>query len=595
MDVPKFTTRYLTVKPLMITSLEKGAILTPDDLSNNYMPYCIDQLQNYNPVFSTFFDVSPVECQDIGLNHKYLVHDLESVFDTQTGKIIPKPVFVKFAPLLDPIKYMTGKYERATQALYGAVKNLPTCSPDDNSACLPKIKDSNNASYVDNFFNYLSNQLCNHHKFVHGIEYYGSCLCVQDKFKMNITDDLEYLSESQYFIDNYNKLYTTTHPYISEFVKNTTSSRANKNRIMISESGDHNISAVSISNDDLGEIDALSIQDDLIDNVNLVYEKSANVIECVHTGSINDGSEGSMSDGSDESNSDGSASNSDDGSSVWETETSDSNDDTGDEESESGSESEEDEVFQYAYVNNFPVQMIFLEKCDGTLDELFVKKQIEGEEGMAMLFQIIMTLVLYQKTFHFTHNDLHTNNIMYNTTDIEYLYYKYKNTTYRVPTYGKIYKIIDFGRAIYRYNGKLLCSDSFANGGDAATQYNCEPYEDTNKPRIDPNYSFDLCRLACSIYDFIIPENMSPDKYTEFQTTICRWCTDDNDKNVLYKKNWDERYPGFKLYKMIARTVHRHTPDRQLDSPSFQIFRLHQRDCREPVMDFDKIPSYVTV
>ena len=28
-----------------------------------------------------------------------------------------------------------------------------------------------------------------------------------------------------------------------------------------------------------------------------------------------------------------------------------------------------------------------------------------------------------------------------------------------------------------------------------------------DKPRIDPNMSFDLCRLGCSIYDFIIHDN----------------------------------------------------------------------------------------
>ena len=35
---------------------------------------------------------------------------------------------------------------------------------------------------------------------------------------------------------------------------------------------------------------------------------------------------------------------------------------------------------------------------------------------------------------------------------------------------GKIYKIIDFGRAIYNLNGVRYCSDSFHPKGDAATQ-----------------------------------------------------------------------------------------------------------------------------
>ena len=50
------------------------------------------------------------------------------------------------------------------------------------------------------------------------------------------------------------------------------------------------------------------------------------------------------------------------------------------------------------------------------------------------------------------------------------------------------------------------------------------------------------------------------------------WTKDDKDRNVLYKKNGDERYPDFKLYKMIARTVHKHTPQAQLQGHFFDRF-----------------------
>ena len=128
--------------------------------------------------------------------------------------------------------------------------------------------------------------------------------------------------------------------------------------------------------------------------------------------------------------------------------------------------------------------MICLEKCDGTIDLLFENEEINEENGSAALLQIIMSLLTYQKAFQFTHNDLHTNNIVYKETDEEYLYYKYNNKYYKIPTYGKIYKIIDFG-SIYKYQGKIFCSDSFAQGGDAATQYNCEPFY--NKTNLELN------------------------------------------------------------------------------------------------------------
>ena len=34
-------------------------------------------------------------------------------------------------------------------------------------------------------------------------------------------------------------------------------------------------------------------------------------------------------------------------------------------------------------------------------------------EWKSILFQILIMLITYQKVFSFTHNDLHTNNIMY--------------------------------------------------------------------------------------------------------------------------------------------------------------------------------------
>jgi hypothetical protein len=185
---------------------------------------------------------------------------------------------------------------------------------------------------------------------------------------------------------------------------------------------------------------------------------------------------------------------------------------------------------------------------------------------------------------------------MWNETDEPYLYYKFSGKTYRVPTFGKIFKIIDFGRSIYKFSGKTFCSDSFSPDGDASSQYNCEPYFNDKKARLEPNYSFDLCRLGTSLYDFIFDEGKEPDKKNmdSFQRTIYRWCTDDNGYNVLYKKNGEERYPGFKLYKMIARLVHKHTPEAQLEIAPFCNYQyksnIHANS--DFIIDIDSIPDY---
>ena len=70
-----------------------------------------------------------------------------------------------------------------------------------------------------------------------------------------------------------------------------------------------------------------------------------------------------------------------------------------------------------------------------------------------------------------------------------------------------------------------------------------------SKPRLDPNYSFDLCRLACSMFDYVVEDISEVKELTKknpYIRIIVDWCTDDNGINVLYKNNGAERYPEFK-------------------------------------------------
>jgi hypothetical protein len=265
--------------------------------------------------------------------------------------------------------------------------------------------------------------------------------------------------------------------------------------------------------------------------------------------------------------------------------------------SESSYESDLEEEKLFLTLQKFPVQVICMENCESTLDELIINTDLSHDEWMSLLMQIIMTLITYQKLFSFTHNDLHTNNIMYIPTNKKYLYYLYKKKYYKVPTFGKIFKIIDFGRAIYKFDNKIFCSDSFQTGGDAVTQYNTEPYFNDKKPRLEPNFSFDLCRLACSIFDYVIDDmdNIKNIHSCEpIVKIIVEWCTDDNGINVLYKNSGAERYPDFKLYKMIARCVHNHNPTTQLDRPEFNKFVTTKNVVeKSDVINIDDLPVYI--
>jgi hypothetical protein len=263
------------------------------------------------------------------------------------------------------------------------------------------------------------------------------------------------------------------------------------------------------------------------------------------------------------------------------------NDDDDTESSWDSDEDEEEEVIE-ATIPKFPVQVICMENCENTLDDLIFSNDLSNEEWLSALMQIIMTLITYQKAFSFTHNDLHTNNVMYNETDKKFLYYRFNGKVYKVPTFGRIFKIIDFGRSIYKVNGKTYCSDSFSPGGDASTQYNTEPYFNEKKPRLEPNYSFDLCRLACSIFDFMVDDIKDVKKCAKdpVKKIIIDWCLDDKGVNVLYKNDGTDRYPDFKLYKMIARFVHNHTPQAQLDRPEFKAYEF-TGEVKGDIMDID--------
>ena len=605
MSKSSFQVHYSKPRPIDIDNF--GSTTDSTENLSSYRPFQIQDLQLYNPVYNRFFDMTHQNYDKIALNHQYHMVDPTHVFCSKTQSVIEKPVFIKFSPLLDPFRYMIGKYDVKDPK----IRSLPKIDSTDETV-LNKILSPHNASYVDCFFNYLTSGLLHHHDFVHGVDFYGSYLGIQKQFKVCATDDLDYLQNSNFFNKHHGNLFTIDHPNgMDNGLEEIAGSRRNRRRLCIggtpsNKSVAHNVSAFSVCDLDIESIDLTASTDPVVE-VDTVYAKDESLEN------PDDGSE------PDPSNLDESGSGSDsdlnysseedlgedkiddeenDQGSEWSTESEDEQDldaQYAHEEQDDDQDDEDEEQEEiYGYIKDFPVQMICLEKCEGTLDQLFVRKVIDEDQAASVLFQVIMILLTYQKAFHFTHNDLHTNNIMWTRTDTEYLYYKFLGKVYKVPTYGRIYKIIDFGRSIYTFQKKMFCSDSFGPGGDAATQYNCEPFFNENKPRLEPNYAFDLCRLGSSIYDFIIDPDDDPRRYDEFQKTIVRWCTDDRGKNVLYKKNGEERYPNFKLYKMIARTVHDHTPEAQLSYPFFN--RFLDSECESNfsgLIDLDTLPCYV--
>jgi hypothetical protein len=239
-------------------------------------------------------------------------------------------------------------------------------------------------------------------------------------------------------------------------------------------------------------------------------------------------------------------------------------DDDDDEDTGDGfSEDEHDEPFAHAVFKDAPIQITVMEKCSGTLYTLF-KENHEIEKRCAWLSQVIFGLAYAQRTFGFVHNDLHVMNVMHVPTSLEYFYYIVGGRSYRVPTYGKLIKIIDFDRACFSVkvpkmkDAKFFMSDQFHQDEEAGGQYNIDPFYNPKYPEIKLNPSFDLVRLATSMFWDCFPRG-ADESY--FQNPLYKmfmsWLTLPDGKSVLFRNpaegDFSERYRGFHLYKAIAR------------------------------------------
>jgi hypothetical protein len=547
--------------------------------------------QNYIPLYNLYFSLLPTNSNNIILNNKWRLNKLTA---QETNNIFKcsikddkvkenKLTYLKFSPLLDPLKYLSGKYDVADATLL----NLPAFETSD---CHSKLRDCNNSAYVDSFFSFLSSKLLHQHNFAHGLDFYGSFLAIKNDFRYNIIDDIELLNDSAFFRRNDKVLYELEDVDIDETNDDT---RNYKKKLNITDClmDDKNILNLSDITD-ITQIDSIcNISDELVP-VELDVEMKS-ITHSSHNSSCS--SRTSHTTTSEGNGEEISAEGGDIEMTDQAEEENEGEEGEEDEEDEEGEESEEgedddDEEVLIAKIKQFPVQVIALEHCKNTLDNFMAHGTISNDNWDSIVIQILFSLITFQKTFSLTHNDLHTNNIMYCETDKKFLYYKLNHVYYKVPTYGKLFKIIDFGRAIYKFRGQLLCSDSYHPEGDAATQYNCEPYINDKKPRLEPNMSFDLCRLGCALYDYLIDE-----PNTKIVQIMLDWIKDDKGRNILYKKNGDERYPDFKLYKMIARTVNKHIPSDVLNNTYFDKFIIPKKEIKPTMslMDLDAIPCYM--
>jgi hypothetical protein len=248
----------------------------------------------------------------------------------------------------------------------------------------------------------------------------------------------------------------------------------------------------------------------------------------------------------------------------------------------------------HAELYNMPIAIQYLEYCDSTMDVLIENTEYapitspeQETKWLAWLFQVCVACTQLQNTLRLTHNDLHTSNVLWKKTELEFLVYAdSKGRKWKLPTFGKLFTIIDYGRAIFTINNFTIISSDYNDGHDAAGMYNFGSFEDPDLPRVGPNKSFDLSRLCCSLLRGLYPKNpVSKEKgpvLTKEGSWILRetnhplfnllwsWLKMKTGENVLEYEDGAEKFPGFDLYAEIAANVCDAVPESQLGKPLFQ-------------------------
>jgi len=460
-----------------------------------------------------------------------------SLKEIGTNTIIEKQAYCKVTHILDPIRWVKNRYTRSVDS-----KRTKAAARTQK-----KMKDPMNKAYVECLASYCLSRVRELDMSPHFPLFYGSFSGLVDTYEYDISEEYSSYRNNVWFWKGIraNKCRLVVEPAEAEADFSECPSFIN---------GDYNSVTGSDTTADLSEDDdELSDMDERSDD----GAKSMRTADDLSFHS-HESSEPSESDGS-------------------------------------NSEGSEDPKLALE-VCDFPAAVMYLEMNDGVIDAFLEDHSlIEAKPGTteweakwtAWIFQIIAGLCVAQATLSFTHNDLHTNNIVWSATDKPFLYYSCRDgTIWKVPTYGKILRIIDFGRAIFRLKQEVIYSDDFMPGNDAATQYNFGPFKHEDKPEVYPNASFDLSRLAVSLFEGIFPEQptMRPDgailsrepgleireTQSELYNLLWSWMVTRSGENILINEEGDEKYPSFDLYTTIAAEVDSARPRDQVKKKIFK-------------------------
>jgi hypothetical protein len=434
-------------------------------------------LNDLNPIVNLF--VKPADRNKYTLKEPYTIvnYDLSASLLYIAEKAEPIPVYMKAVHLLDPHYYM-----KTREGYIGNNMSQSLWSFGHGS-----LLDQTNKAYTESLAFHLTSQLGD--VVPHYIKWYGCVRAVAESYIYDIEDDFEEYRFTRWFWKNYDEGWfdlqivdektgaiLSREEIIKEFKPDDDILTDTEGSESEGESEDEDLS--SISAEEIDELNPNEDENTMMDLESVSTIKTAEVREAAIIGGIEGHSQKPYSDGSYSEN------------------------------------SYSNRYKLNAVLPKMPVMINFLEKIEGgTLYDLLEDEKgepVDERKWFAYLFQICSAMAILQETLQLTHNDLHTNNVLWKTTADEYVYYKSASSgkKWRVPTYGKIFYIIDFGRSIFMVNHKTsIISSDFKENNDADGQYNFGSIYNDKLPKRMPNKSFDLCLLASSLLRSLYPMN----------------------------------------------------------------------------------------
>jgi hypothetical protein len=506
-------------------------------------------------------------------------------------------VFVKTVHLLNPIDLIKEKYTVPEHPL------LPQ-SEQTWKKTLLKLHSHNNQAYVDTVANFVLSRFRELNLTPHCVLYYGALTGISKKYQFNISQEYDTYRQCRWFwkgIKSHNASLKIDHadadieeiPNFEEIYKEiltcpfSDDDCDDDSEIIIEPIDNTATEAVEISEVESIKSFTFDTIEDNAQNVEDILEINKKLTKRASLKKHKSDSENETDDDEEPPELESA---------------SDSDEDDSETDSE---ESVELDLNILLEIPDMPVILIQQEAQDGVMDTLLDEDEIDdhdrGSQGwearwVAWVFQVIAALTFLQSAICFTHNDLHTNNIVWRKTNKKFLYYKNKEgIIWRIPTYGKIFSIIDFGRSIFRLGRHLWVSDDHWPDQEAGDQYNFGPFFDPARPKNPPNQSFDLSRLAISMLDGLYEEKPPKKKgrgipiiseegtWKVYETTsplfnlLWSWTVDKNGHSVFEDEDGDEKYDGFELYIRIAHDVHKAIPKDQLHKPIFAQYKWKQK------------------